>query len=57
MNKYTVTYLDTQNEIKSLEKELSNMIDMLTGNDFDMQGLAEFKALLGLSADRQGVSE
>ncbi|MFI3327178.1 MAG: type I restriction-modification system subunit M [Clostridia bacterium] len=49
MNKYTVTYLDTQNEIASLEKDLSSMLDNLTGNDFDMKGLAEFKALLGVN--------
>lgn len=47
MGKYAVTFLDIQNEIASLEKELSSMIDNLTGNDFDMRGLAEFKALLG----------
>ena len=47
MNKYTVTYLDTQKEIEENEKMLCKMIDELVGDEFDMKGLAEFKALLG----------
>ena len=49
MNKYTVTYLDTQKEIEENEKMLCKMIDELVGDEFDMKGLAEFKALLGVS--------
>lgn len=47
MNKYATTFFDIEEEIKSTEKELCSMIDDLVGNDFDMQGLQEFKALLG----------
>ena len=47
MNKYTITYLDTQKEIEENERMLCNMIDELVGEEFDMKGLAEFKALLG----------
>ncbi len=47
MNKYAITYMDTQSEIKENEMKLCEMIDDLVGNEFDMLGLAEFKALLG----------
>lgn len=47
MNKYATTFFDIEEEIKSTEKELCSMIDDLVGNDYDMQGLREFKALLG----------
>jgi type I restriction enzyme M protein len=45
-DKYAVTYLDLGQQIEASEKALSNMIDELTGNEFDMKGLAEFKSLL-----------
>ena len=45
-DKYATTYADVAKEIESTEGELANMLDQLTGNDFDMQGLAEFKAFL-----------
>ena len=32
---------------KQTEKELSGMLDMLTGSEFDMQGLSELKKMLG----------
>lgn len=44
--KYETTYLELENEIKETEKTLSAMIDNLTGSDFDMKGLSEFKSLL-----------
>lgn len=44
--KYSVTLMDLEKDINSSEKEISNMIDDLTGNDFDMKGLNEFKSLL-----------
>jgi type I restriction enzyme M protein len=46
-NKYSATYSDICNEIKQCETELVDMIDQLTGNQFDMAGLAELKLLLG----------
>jgi len=45
-DKYAETYGDVANEIKSTEQELAGLIDELTGNEFDMQGLAELKAFL-----------
>lgn len=45
-NKYATTYADIAKEIASTEDTLADMIDELTGNAFDMQGLAEFKAFL-----------
>lgn len=47
MNKYSVTFSQLDQEIKEAEKVLSSMIDDLTGNDYDMQGLRAFQALLG----------
>lgn len=47
MNKYSVTFSQLDQEIKEAEKALSSMIDDLTGNDYDMQGLRAFQALLG----------
>ncbi len=44
--KYSITLMDLEKDINSSEKEISNMIDDLTGNDFDMKGLNEFKSLL-----------
>ncbi len=47
MNKYSVTFSQLDQEIKEAEKALSSMINDLTGNDYDMQGLRAFQALLG----------
>ena len=44
--KYATTYGDVEKAIASTEKELSALIDQLTGNEADMQGLAELKAFL-----------
>lgn len=45
-DKYSTTYADVAKDIASTEGELASMLDQLTGNAFDMQGLAEFKAFL-----------
>lgn len=45
-DKYAETYADITTEIKETEKQLADFIDELTGNEFDMQGLQEFKNLL-----------
>lgn len=45
-SKYQTTYFEVEEQIKETEKELCSMIDELTGNDFDMKGLGEFKKLL-----------
>jgi len=46
-SKYDTTLSGIEEQIKDTEKELSQMLDMLTGNEFDMQGLAELKKMLG----------
>lgn len=45
--KYKTTFEEIETQITETEKELSEMIDQLTGNEFDMQGLTELKKLLG----------
>jgi len=45
-DKYAVTYSQVANDIKKTEQELAEMLSELTGNEFDMQGLAELASLL-----------
>ncbi|MCB2384758.1 type I restriction-modification system subunit M [Shewanella sp. SR1] len=45
-DKYAVTYSQVANEIKTTEQELADMMGQLTGNEFDLQGLAELTNLL-----------
>ncbi|MBL4814291.1 MAG: type I restriction-modification system subunit M [Shewanella sp.] len=45
-DKYAVTYSQVASEIKTTEQELAEMMDELTGNEFDLQGLAELTSLL-----------
>lgn len=45
--KYESTMSEVESQIEETEKELCSMLDMLTGSDFDMQGLLEFKKMLG----------
>lgn len=45
--KYATTYADVDKQIQSAEAELASMLDKLTGNEFDMAGVAELKKLLG----------
>jgi len=45
--KYSTTFSEIEEQIEGTEKELSQMMNSLTGNDFDMQGIAEFKKILG----------
>ena len=45
-DKYATTFADVAKEIKQTELALAEMIDELTGDEFDMQGLAELKAFL-----------
>ena len=44
--KYSTTFADINNEIKEVSSLLSQQMDELTGNDFDMKGLEEFKTIL-----------
>lgn len=45
--KYAKTYAEIDKEINNTEKSLISLIDQLTGDEFDMLGLEEFKSLLG----------
>jgi type I restriction enzyme M protein len=44
--KYKDTFSSVEAEIASTSKELSDLIDNLTGSEYDMQGLKEFKQLI-----------
>lgn len=44
--KYATTYKEVVEQIHETETSLSSLIDDLTGNDYDLKGLAEFKQLL-----------
>ena len=46
-NKYETTFENVEREIRDTEKQLSEMIDQLTGNEYEMEGLAEFRKMLG----------
>jgi len=45
--KYSTTFSEVEDQIEETEKELSGMLDLLTGDEFDMQGLEELKKMLG----------
>jgi len=45
-DKYATTYADVARDIKATEQSLATMLDELTGNEADEEGLAEFKKLL-----------
>ena len=40
--KYAVTYVELERQIQRSEAALVDMIDELTGSEFDMKGLSEF---------------
>lgn len=45
--KYETTFAQVEEEIADTERSLISLLDGLTGSEFDMRGLAEFKKLLG----------
>ncbi len=45
--KYETTFAEVEEEIVTTERSLVSLLDDLTGSEFDMMGLAEFKKLLG----------
>lgn len=45
-DKYAVTYTETTQKLTQAEHALADLIDDLTGEDFDLQGLAQFQTLL-----------
>lgn len=46
-NKYATTYADIDEQIRSAESELVDMLEQLTGNEYDMKGIKELASLLG----------
>lgn len=46
IDKYVITYSDVAKEIKKAESTLSELIDKLDANEFEMKGLNEFKSIL-----------
>ena len=45
--KYETTFAEVEKEIAETEQTLIGLLDELEGDEFDMQGLAELKKLLG----------
>ena len=45
-DKYATTYAEVAGEIAETKSSLAALIDGLAGNEYDMQGLAEFQSLL-----------
>lgn len=55
-HKYDTTYTELEDQISEAEALLSSMLDDLTGNEFDMRGLKQFKTLLSsASIDNGGL--
>jgi type I restriction enzyme M protein len=50
-DKYAVTYSQVASDIKTTEQALAEMMGELTGNEFDLQGLAELTNLLKGESD------
>ena len=45
-NKYSLTLIELESQIKEAEKTLVSMIDDLVGDEYDMKGLEALKSLL-----------
>ena len=45
-DKYAVTYVELDKQIKESGATLADMMDELTGSEFDMKGIREFQSLL-----------
>lgn len=45
--KYETTFFDIEQQIDETERSLCSLLDDLTGSEYDMKGLAEFRKLLG----------
>lgn len=50
-NKYATTFEEVETQIRDTEKVLCGLLDELDGNEFDMKGLREFRALLAGGED------
>lgn len=55
--KYSTTLSEVEYQIRETEEELVSMLDMLTGDEFDMQGINELKEMLGGKHDGQKPKE
>ncbi|MGU3628721.1 type I restriction-modification system subunit M [Comamonas sp. C24C] len=49
--KYRITYADNAQEIRKTQSELVGVLGELVGDEFDMRGISEFKALLARDLD------
>ena len=46
-DKYKITFAGVGDKISKTEETISNYVDLLSGNDFDMDGLRELQKLMG----------
>lgn len=51
--KYAKTFVEVSNEIENTSNKLGNLLDELTGSEFDMKGINEFKLLLNGDKDEK----
>lgn len=54
VKKYDTTFTDLEAGVREAEVSLSSMLDALTGSDYDIRGLAQFKSLLSSSTENRG---
>ena len=52
--KYDTTYTELEDQVSEAEDSLSSMLDNLTGSEFDMRGLKQFKTLLSVPVEDKG---
>jgi len=45
--KYKITFAEVGDKISGTEETISNYVNLLSGNDFDMEGLRELQKLIG----------
>ncbi len=55
--KYSTTLSEVEHQIRETEEELVSMLDELVGNEYDMQGICELKAMLGGKHDENKQKE
>lgn len=55
--KYSITMSEVEYKIEETEQKLVSMLDMLTGDEYDMKGISELKAMLGGKHNEQQPKE
>ena len=55
--KYSSTLAEVEYQIRETEEELVTMLDDLVGDEYDMQGIRELKAMLGGKHDENKPKE